>query len=190
MLGLILSAIVIIVVLRLVVSLRAFGSRDSSVSGKSRQDGGWINPATGLPMLSGGPYGFDIAGNNYGECGQHITESRLPFAFGESDEFNIASTSGMASNGDNVWSSLDQSSQDETFLDDREEFGVQIVETYINPATGLPMISDSMAGFDVGGNLYGFNNQYSFGMHDSFSSGSDSDLSSSSDTFGSGSDWS
>ena len=25
----------------------------------------------------------------------------------------------------------------------------------INPATGLPMVSDSTCGFDIGGNLYG-----------------------------------
>lgn len=28
----------------------------------------------------------------------------------------------------------------------------------INPATGLPMVSGSTAGFDVGGNLYGIDN--------------------------------
>lgn len=190
MLGLIIIAVLVIVLVRLVVALRAVGSKNFSAGGRVRQDGGWINPATGLPMLSGGPYGFDIAGNNYGESGQDIVESTLPFAFGEFDEFDIASASGMASNGDNVWSSLDHSVQDGYFLAGREEFGTHMVETYINPATGLPMVSDSMAGVDVGGNIYGFNDQDSFGMHDNFSSGFDSDLSSSSDAFGSGSDWS
>lgn len=190
MLGLILVAVVVIFLVRLVFALRAVGSKTFSAGGRARQDGGWINPATGLPMLSGGPYGFDIAGNNYGESGQHIVESTLPFALYEADDFNIASASGMASSSDSIWSSLDPSVRDGYFLAGQEEFGNQIVETYINPATGLPMLSDSPAGFDVGGNLYGFNDQDSFGMHDNSSFGFDSDLSSSSDAFGSGSDWS
>lgn len=60
----------------------------------------------------------------------------------------------------------------------------------INPATGLPMISDSEVGFDVGGNPYGFSNDELFTDNDSSASGFDS--SSSSDSFGSfgNDDWS
>ena len=190
MLGLIIIAIVVIVLVRLVVALRAVGSKNFSAGGRARQDGSWINPATGLPMLSGGPYGFDIAGNNYGESGQHIVESELPIVSGELDDFNTASVSGMTSNGDTIWSGFDHGARDGYFLAGQEEFGTQLGETHINPATGLPMVSDSPAGIDVGGNVYGFNDQDTFGMHGNSSSGFDSDSSSSSDAFGSGSYWS
>ncbi len=58
----------------------------------------------------------------------------------------------------------------------------------INPATGLPMILDSEAGFDVGGNPYGFSNDDLSSNHDSLGFGFDSD-SSSHLSFGSD-DWS
>ena len=190
MLGLILVAVVVIFLVRLVFALRAVGSKTFSAGGRARQVGGWIYPASGLPMLSGGPYGFDIAGNNYGESGQGIVESTLPFALEESDDFNIASAIGMASSSDSIWSGLDHSVRDGYFLAGQEEFGTEIAKTYINPATGLPMVSDSLAGVDVGGNLYGVNDQDAFGMQDNSSFGFDSDLSSSNDAFGSGSDWS
>lgn len=44
----------------------------------------------------------------------------------------------------------------------------------INPATGLPMVSDCEAGFDVGGNPYGFSNDDLCGHHDSLGFGFDS----------------
>lgn len=56
----------------------------------------------------------------------------------------------------------------------------------INPATGLPMISDSEAGFDVGGNLYGFSNDGLSAHHDNFGSGFGSD---SLDHLGSDTNW-
>lgn len=31
----------------------------------------------------------------------------------------------------------------------------------INPATGLPMVSEGVSGIDVGGNTYGFQNPWS-----------------------------
>jgi len=58
----------------------------------------------------------------------------------------------------------------------------------INPATGLPMLSDSEAGFDVGGNPYGFSNDDLSSHHDSLGFGFDSGSSSHS-TSGSD-DWS
>lgn len=33
---------------------------------RESDEGGWVNPATGLPMAFGGPHGFDVAGNPYG----------------------------------------------------------------------------------------------------------------------------
>ncbi len=68
--------------------------------------------------------------------------------------------------------------------------------TVVNPATGLPMVSNSCAGIDVGGNSYGtndadFNSSYDIG-HDSFGSMDTFDtsydlFSSSHDSFGSSS---
>lgn len=57
----------------------------------------------------------------------------------------------------------------------------------INPATGLPMISGNEAGFDVGGNPYGFSNEDIFTSSDGFGSSMDSH----GDSFGAfgGSDW-
>lgn len=41
----------------------------------------------------------------------------------------------------------------------------------INPATGLPMMSDSMAGLDVGGNAYGFTHDDTWNNQDLFDGG-------------------
>ena len=92
-----------------------------------------------------------------------------------------------------------------------EIFGHESSAPWINPATGLPMISDSPAGVDVGGNPYGSNLddvsshggllKSGFGsgsydtssFHDSFGSGSSSldsfDSGSGSSGSGFGSDW-
>ena len=74
--------------------------------------------------------------------------------------------------------------------------GEDASSTVINPATGLPMVGDSYAGVDVGGNSYGtndadFNSSYdfwddSFGSMETFDSSYDS-FSSSHDSFGSSS---
>lgn len=87
------------------------------------------------------------------------------------------------------WKSVETSWTDQP----SHSFGIGIDDDFpvhricINPATGLPMVSDNEAGFDVGGNPYGFNNDDLFSHHDSSGSGFDS---SSHDYFGSGSDWS
>ena len=71
-------------------------------------------------------------------------------------------------------------------IDSNDDFAVQRI--CINPATGLPMISDSEAGFDVGGNPYGFSNDDLSGHHDSLGFGFDSASSSHSSSVGD--DWS
>ena len=71
-------------------------------------------------------------------------------------------------------------------IDPNDDFAVHRI--CINPATGLPIISDSEAGFDVGGNPYGFSNDDLSGHHDSQGFGFDS-ASSSHSSFGSD-DWS
>ena len=71
-------------------------------------------------------------------------------------------------------------------MDMADEFIVHHI--CINPATGLPMVSDSEAGFDVGGNPYGFSNDDLSSHHDSLGFGSDS-ASGSHGSFGSD-DWS
>ena len=70
-------------------------------------------------------------------------------------------------------------------------FGHLTAGPCINPATGLPMMSDSMAGLDVGGSAYGFNHDDSWSSHDMFDGGCP-DAASSHDSWsspGSGSDW-
>lgn len=57
----------------------------------------------------------------------------------------------------------------------------------INPATGLPMVGDSMAGIDVGGNLYGTSSHDMFSTDHSFGSDSFSSHSFGTDHFGGGS---
>lgn len=71
-------------------------------------------------------------------------------------------------------------------IDSNDEFAVHRI--CINPATGLPMISDSEAGFDVGGNPYGFSNDDLSSHHDSLGFGFDSASSSYSSFLGD--DWS
>lgn len=95
-------------------------------------DGGFcINPATGLPMMSGSPHGYDTGGNLYG--------------FSEPPQEVIPP----------VESSLWESGL-RSFSDDRPSWECKYGET--NPATGLPMVLDMPAGFAVGGNPYGSSN--------------------------------
>lgn len=70
-------------------------------------------------------------------------------------------------------------------------FGHTTAGPCINPATGLPMMSDSMAGLDVGGSAYGFNHDDSWGSHDMLDGGSQETAGShdSWNSIGSGSDW-
>lgn len=57
-------------------------------------------------------------------------------------------------------------------IDSNDDFAVHCI--CINPATGLPMTSGSEAGFDVGGNPYGFSNDDLSGHYDSQGFGLDS----------------
>lgn len=135
-------------------------------------------------MMSKGPHGFDVAGNWYGFDDQASSMERDaiddPF-----DEFSSVrggwpsdamTTIGMDQAGTSPMAS--------DFLDS--------AHACINPATGLPMISDSTAGVDVGGNPYGFNDNDSFNHLDSIGSSGGFDSFHSDDSFssfGSGSDW-
>ncbi|MFT7771644.1 hypothetical protein [Roseateles sp.] len=56
----------------------------------------------------------------------------------------------------------------------------------INPATGLPMVGDSIGGVDVGGNLYGTQSSDMFGSDHAFGSDTFASHSFSSDDFNSG----
>lgn len=84
-----------------------------------------INPATGLPMTSGSPIGFDMQGNPYGFSNQEINAPLI-----ESE---------MPSVRWPIWEDTEPSRHTHE----------------INPATGLPMVSDSIGGVDIGGNQYG-----------------------------------
>lgn len=84
-----------------------------------------INPATGLPMTSGSPIGFDTQGNRYGFSNQ---ETSAPLIETE-----------MSSVHWPIWEDTEPSWHTHE----------------INPATGLPMVSDSIGGVDIGGNQYG-----------------------------------
>ena len=67
-----------------------------------------------------------------------------------------------------------------------DAFGASPSMPVINPATGLPMVGDSMGGVDVGGNLYGTQSNDMFGSDHAFGADSFASPSFSSDDFGSG----
>lgn len=182
--GLLLIAVIVLAA----VSLIGFiGSSEGATTATSESDAEsadgthWFNPATGLPMMSNGPHGFDVAGNWYGYDDQASSMDRHDALAGPFDDFSSVrggwpSDAVTAIGMDQTLSADPMASN---FLDSHH--------VCINPATGLPMISDSEAGVDVGGNPYGFQNDDLFSHHDSFGSGFDSDSHS---HFGSGTDWS
>lgn len=182
---LLLAVLVLVVIGLLVRSRTSHGQPGSS----AEPDGGSsgmvhaISPAIAIPTMLGGPAGVASAHNGYAsgdetwhaihhpldDLGNGLVGTRWPdrsMALGDLDH---------------------QLGVGPIAIDDFESH-----HTYINPATGLPMMSDSMVGVDVGGNPYGFNNDDPLGHNDSFgiglgsgSHGFDDGFSS----FDSGSDW-
>lgn len=84
------------------------------------------------------------------------------------DDYGSRASEGWCHPGNAVFDGLGYSFG----IDSNDDFAVHRI--CINPATGLPMISDSEAGFDVGGNPYGFSNDDLSGHHDSQGLGFDS----------------
>lgn len=160
--------LIAVIVLAAILLIGFIGSSEGipTATGESDDESGdgahWFNPATGLPMMSNGPHGFDVAGNWYGFDDQASSMDRHDALADPFDDFSSVRGG---------WPS-------DAMTDSHH--------ICINPATGLPMISDSEAGVDVGGNPYGFQNDDLFSDHDSFGSGFDNDSHS---HFGSGTDW-
>ena len=163
--GLLLIAVIVLAAVFL-IGVIGLSEGTSTATGESddepSDEAHWFNPATGLPMMSKGPHGFDVAGNWYGFDDHASSMDRHDALAGPFDD--LSSVRGG-------WPS-------DAMTDSHH--------ICVNPATGLPMISDNEAGVDVGGNPYGFRNDDLFSHHDSFGSGFDND---SHDHFGSGTDW-
>lgn len=204
------SLLMIVAVLLLgLIAWAAVNSMSTEVDGaatsrsESASPSTCINPATGLPMIAGEPYGFDVGGNLYGSS----SDEDMGNSTGVSRSLSHDLVSGSRDFGDDPMS-LDSPGS----AGDRHPAGYysgpslslmelgafqgdatgpsEIHMSYTNPATGLPMISDSPAGIDVGGNAYGMNNHDFLDHHDSFSSHGSFDSFDSGSSFGSGSDWS
>ena len=163
--GVLLIAVIVLAAVFL-IGFIGLSEGTSMATGESDDEPGdeahWFNPATGLPMMSKGPHGFDVAGNWYGFDDHATSMDRHDARASPFDDFSSVRGG---------WPS-------DAMTDSHH--------TCVNPATGLPMISDNEAGVDVGGNPYGFRNDDLFSHHDSFGSGFDND---SHDHFGSGTDW-
>lgn len=159
----------------------------STPSSKSNNSGGAINPATGLPMISGEAHGFDVAGNAYGFDDRAWDLSHHDTIDGALDDFGTGvQDTGWPSDSMAPWGMDHMFGNDTTASHD---FTSNIF--CINPATGLPMVSDSMVGFDLGGNAYGTSNDI-LGHDDVFGSGTGIDSHGFSDSFnsaGSDTDW-
>jgi|GEM_PF-959313 len=140
---------------------------------------------SGLPSTLGGLDGLDIAGSAFGLT----DESWLINRHHDIDDPTDDSSNGVR---DAAWSGdpfVIEGIGLAVGIGPGDDFPVH--RSCINPATGLPMISDSEAGFDVGGNPYGFRNDDLY-SHDSFESGFGSDSHGFNDSFdhsGSGTDW-
>ena len=179
--GLLLIAVIVLAAV-ILIGFIGLSEGTSMATGESDDEPGdeahWFNPATGLPMMSNGPHGFDVAGNWYGFDDHASSMDRHDALAGPFDDFSSVRGG---------WSSDAMTTMDQTLGADPivSDF-LESHHTCVNPATGLPMISDSEAGVDVGGNPYGFRNDDLFSHHDSFGSGFDGD---SHDHFGSGTDW-
>jgi len=177
--------LIAVIALAAVLLIGFIGSSEGipAATGESDDESGdgahWFNPATGLPMMSKGPHGFDVAGNWYGFDDHASSIDRHDALAGPFDDFSSIRggwpSDAMTASG--MDQTLGASPMASNFLDSHH--------TCINPATGLPMNSDSEAGVDVGGNPYGVQNDDLFSHHDSFGSGFDDD---SHDHFGSGMD--
>ena len=163
--GLLLIAVIVLAAV-ILIGFIGLSEGTSMATGESDDEPGdeahWFNPATGLPMMSKGPHGFDVAGNWYGFDDHATSMDRHDARASPFDDFSSVRGG---------WPS-------DAMTDSHH--------ACVNPATGLPMISDNEAGVDVGGNPYGFRNDDLFSHHDSFGSGFDND---SHDHFGSGTDW-
>lgn len=186
-----LSAIVVLGIAFLVTrraSSSAYFDWSSRPGSRSSDGDGAINPATGLPIISAKAHGFDVAGNAYGlddktwGLGHHDTVSDTY------DDFNtMDQDSSWPSDSTNLCGIDNIFDKDTTANHDFKSHHI-----YVNPATGLPMISDSMAGFDVGGNSFGTSNADMFEHYDAFGSGMGTDSHGFNDSFnssGSDTDW-
>lgn len=139
--SLLLVAVVLLVALVVLVALRSTPNGAAAIQAAQPETSGQlsrINPATGLPMILGEPYGFDIGANPYGSA---------------SDSLELDGSLHTSNFGDVMSLSMGLGASDDSLMGSSD-----LHMSYTNPATGLPMVSDSTAGFDVGGNLYGFNN--------------------------------
>ncbi len=182
--GLLLIAVIVLAAV-LLIGFIGLSEGTSMATGESDDEpddeAHWFNPATGLPMMSKGTHGFDVAGNWYGFDDHATSMDRHDALAGPFDDFSSV-RGGWPSDA------VTAIGMDQTLsADPMASHFIDSHHVCINPATGLPMISDSEAGVDVGGNPYGFQNDDLFSHHDSFGSGFDSDSHS---HFGSGTDWS
>ena len=139
-----------------------------------------FDSASGLPSTLECLDGFHVAGSAFGR-------DDGPWPIDRHHEMSGLFNDFSRSVGDAAWLS------DPFALDDPgHAVGIGMGDDFLahrtcfNPATGLPMISDSEAGSDVGGNPYGFSNDDMSAHHDSFGSGFGSD---SLDHLGSDTGW-
>lgn len=138
------------------------------------------NPANGLRAMQLETAGSDMIGSVSGLDEQmwnsdHNDEVHRAFdAFGSSVLDPMWSCDAVVLDGMNYFAAV-------SIIDDSV---VHVI--CINPATGLPMISDSEAGIDVGGNPYGFRTHDLHSHNDCFGCGFESGSSS---HLGSGMDW-
>ncbi|MDY0208362.1 MAG: hypothetical protein RBR82_17330 [Pseudomonas sp.] len=115
-----------------------------------------------------GPLGLIIGGGiGFIAFSSSVFSSEDNFSSGLDDSF-------VSSPGDAFSSDVD----DPFFSSSGDDFSSGISQ--INPATGLPMVGDSIGGIDVGGNPYGtdISDSISSGIDDSFGSSFDDSFSS------------
>lgn len=145
------------------------------IVGKLRHQGGSIGDAADDGYLTDSvdifPVGlgrFDVVGGAFG-----LNDDLWPIdrQYEQSGPFDVLAVGVRATGwpGDSI--ALDEPNR-AVGMDMADDFLVHRI--CINPATGLPMVSDYEAGFDVGGNPYGFSNDDLSDHHDSLGFGFDS----------------
>ena len=152
--------VLILVVISAVLVARLVGSGDGSASGlpgspardESDQALPWIIPSEDPTTASGFRSGLGGLGD----------------ALAESEE--ASTTLGHAWGGGCADFGLDGTACSSSLSWENMNFD-GMAGPCINPATGLPMMSDSMAGLDVGGNAYGFSHDDTWNSHELFDGG-------------------
>lgn len=152
--------VLILVVISAVLVARLVGSGDGSASGlpgsptgdESDQAPPWIIPSVDPTTASGFRSGFGGLGDTFAESEDPSTTFGQEWS-GWCADFGLDRTACSSSLS---WESMN--------------FDGMAVPC-INPATGLPMMSDSMAGLDVGGNAYGFSHDDTWNSHELFDGG-------------------